>query len=163
MQAQILDLLGRERTDRNMAMILVTHDLGVVAGRANEIAVMYAGRIVEKAPTRTLFHDMKMPYTEALVNSIPRLDYDSHTRLEVIPGRPPNLISPAARLQVRAPLQVRPSQVPRRGAAAVRGVHARGHLYRCWYPVGTVEPTVDGDRRRGSAVPDRPPVPVEVV
>ena len=57
-----------------MAMILVTHDLGVVAGRTDEIAVMYAGTIVEQAPTRTLFRDMKMPYTEALLNSIPKLD-----------------------------------------------------------------------------------------
>src|SRR3546814_5469681 len=63
-QAQILNLLATQQRERHMAMILVTHDLGVVAGRADEIVVMYAGQIVERAPTRVLFRDMKMPYTE---------------------------------------------------------------------------------------------------
>ncbi|HSD12374.1 MAG TPA: ABC transporter ATP-binding protein, partial [Patescibacteria group bacterium] len=63
-QAQILDLLQEQQRERYMAMILVTHDLGVVAGRADEIAVMYAGRVVEKAPTRTLFTTVRHPYTE---------------------------------------------------------------------------------------------------
>src|SRR5205807_8500638 len=71
-QAQILDLLQEQQRERFMAMILVTHDLGVVAGRTDEIAVMYAGKIVEKAPTSVLFSNMKMPYTEALVRSIPK-------------------------------------------------------------------------------------------
>ena len=93
-QAQILDLLADQQRDRFMAMVLVTHDLGVVAGRADEIAVMYAGRIVEKAPTRSLFTRMAMPYTEALLNSIPRLSDPSHTRLDAIGGAPPDLVSP---------------------------------------------------------------------
>jgi oligopeptide/dipeptide ABC transporter ATP-binding protein len=160
-QRQILDLLGRERTDRNMAMMLVTHDLGVVAGRANDIAVMYAGRIVEIAPTRTLFHDMKMPYTEALVRSIPRLDYNSHTRLDVIPGRPPNLISPPPGCKFAPRCKyVRPKCLVEE--PPLFEAPTRGHLYRCWYPVGTVEPTVDGDRNGAAALPDGPPVPVEV-
>ena len=71
-----------------MSMILVTHDLGVVAGRTDEIAVMYAGRIVERAPTRVLFRHMKMPYTEALLQSIPKTEDPSHTRLNAIAGRP---------------------------------------------------------------------------
>ena len=75
-----------------MAMILVTHDLGVVAARTDEIAVMYAGKIVEKAPTATLFSNMKMPYTEALLSSIPSMDNRPHTRLEVIGGSPPDLV-----------------------------------------------------------------------
>jgi peptide/nickel transport system ATP-binding protein len=65
-QAQILDLLAREQRRRHMAMILITHDLGVVAGRTDEVAVMYAGRVVERAPTPALFKKMRMPYTEAL-------------------------------------------------------------------------------------------------
>jgi peptide/nickel transport system ATP-binding protein len=93
-QAQILDLLADQQRDRNMSMMLVTHDLGVVAGRTDDIAVMYAGRIVERAPTRTLFAHMKMPYTEALVQSIPKLENASHTKLEIIGGRPPDLINP---------------------------------------------------------------------
>ena len=93
-QAQILDLLGEQRRDRNMSVILVTHDLGVVAGHTDEIAVMYAGKMVEKAPTRSLFANMKMPYTKALLRSIPKLDEPSHTRLMTIAGRPPDLVNP---------------------------------------------------------------------
>jgi peptide/nickel transport system ATP-binding protein len=70
-QAQILDLLAREQRRRHMAMILITHDLGVVAGRTDEVAVMYAGRVVERAPTPALFKKMRMPYTEALLARLP--------------------------------------------------------------------------------------------
>src|SRR5581483_8738203 len=77
-----------------MAMVLITHDLGVVAGRADEIAVMYAGRVVERAPTTVLFSDMKMPYSEALLASLPKIDEHSPTRLATIPGRPPDLVTP---------------------------------------------------------------------
>jgi peptide/nickel transport system ATP-binding protein len=90
-QAQILDLLQEQQEARRMALILVTHDLGVVAGRTDEVAVMYAGRIVEHAPTARLFAQMRMPYTEALFDSIPKLEEASHTPLRVIAGRPPDL------------------------------------------------------------------------
>ena len=113
-QAQILDLLQTQQRERFMAMVLVTHDLGVVAGRTDDIAVMYAGRIVEKAPTRALFAQTRHPYTEALLKSIPKLAQPSHTRLEAITGRPPDLVEAAGRLQVRAALPVRAGQVPRR-------------------------------------------------
>ena len=93
-QAQILDLLSAQQTERHMAMVLITHDLGVVAGRADDIAVMYAGKIIEKAPTSVLFSSTRHPYTEALLKSIPKLEHTSHTRLDVIPGRPPDLVSP---------------------------------------------------------------------
>ena len=99
-----------------MAMVLVTHDLGVVAGRTDDIAVMYAGQIVEQAPTTTLFSEVRMPYTEALLRSIPRLENPSHTRLEVIGGRPPDLDRPAAGLPVRAPLPLRAGPLPRRSS-----------------------------------------------
>ncbi|HET6873734.1 MAG TPA: ABC transporter ATP-binding protein, partial [Acidimicrobiales bacterium] len=104
-QAQILDLLARQQRERFMAMILVTHDLGVVAGRTDEIAVMYAGKVVEKAPTAVLFRDMKMPYTEALLSSIPRISNVSHTRLTAIAGRPPDLVNPpkGCRFAARCP------------------------------------------------------------
>ena len=69
-QAQILEVIGEQRAERNMSLILVTHDLGVVAGHTDEIAVMYAGRIVEQARTKTLFADMRMPYTKSLMRSI---------------------------------------------------------------------------------------------
>ena len=93
-QAQVLDVLEAQQRERFMALLLVTHDLGVVAGRADEVIVMYAGQVVEKASTATLFSDMKMPYTEALLRSIPKIAQPSHTRLAAIPGRPPDLVDP---------------------------------------------------------------------
>ncbi len=93
-QAQILDLLAREQKRRHMAMIIITHDLGVVAGRTDEVAVMYAGRIVERAPTLKLFAQMRMPYTEALLAAIPKLDSPPHTPLPAIAGRPPDPTRP---------------------------------------------------------------------
>src|SRR5262249_39486686 len=91
-QAQVLDLLEAQQRERFMALVLVTHDLGVVAGRADEVIVMYAGQVVEKAATATLFSAMKMPYPEALLHSIPTIDQPSHARLSAIPGRPPDLV-----------------------------------------------------------------------
>ena len=93
-QAQILDLLAREQRRRHMAMILITHDLGVVAGRTDEVAVMYAGRVVERAPTPALFKKIRMPYTEALLAAIPKLDAPPHTVLPAISGRPPDPTRP---------------------------------------------------------------------
>jgi len=93
-QHQILNLLAQQQEERHMAMILVTHDLGVVAGRADEIIVMYAGKIVEHAPTWSLFDYVRHPYTEALLRCIPRTTQRNHTRLAAIAGRPPDLINP---------------------------------------------------------------------
>jgi peptide/nickel transport system ATP-binding protein len=137
-QAQILDLLQAQQRERFMAMILVTHDLGVVAGRTDEIGVMYAGKIVERAPTRTLFAEMRMPYTEALVRSIPNLADPSHTRLNVIPGRPPDLVDPpkGCNFSPRCPYvqdRCREEEPPLTPGPAV------GHEYACWFPVGTPE------------------------
>ena len=89
-QAQILDLIRSMRDELGMAVILITHDLGVVAGTADDVIVMYAGRVVEQAQTRQLFRDPKHPYTLGLLRSIPRLDRDD-ARLTPIPGRPPDL------------------------------------------------------------------------
>ena len=135
-QAQILNLLQQQQRDRHMAMVLVTHDLGVVAGRTDFIAVMYAGQIVETAPTRTLFANVRMPYTEALLKSIPKLEDPSHTRLQIIGGRPPDLINPpvGCRFAPRCPYAQ-----PKCHTDPPPLVEAEtpGHLYRCWFPVGT--------------------------
>ncbi len=135
-QAQILDLIQDQRTDRNMSVVLVTHDLGVVANHTDDIAVMYAGQIVEVAPTVALFADMKMPYTEALMRSIPKLSSPSHTRLEAIGGRPPDLVNPpkGCRFAPRCPYvqeKCRSEQPP------LTEIGASGHFFRCWYPVGS--------------------------
>lgn len=93
-QAQILDLLRRLQAKIGMSILLITHDLGVVAGTAKRVAVMYAGKIVEQAPTKELFAHPRHPYTLALLHSIPRLDGRAHTRLSSIPGAPPDLVDP---------------------------------------------------------------------
>ncbi|MFB3069835.1 MAG: ABC transporter ATP-binding protein [Gemmatimonadales bacterium] len=93
-QKQILELLDSLRTEMGMAGILVSHDLGVVAGQTDRVAVMYAGRIVETAPTRQLFASPRHPYTEALLAAVPRLEQEPHTRLESIEGGLPDMTKP---------------------------------------------------------------------
>jgi oligopeptide/dipeptide ABC transporter ATP-binding protein len=90
-QAQIIEIINKLKTRLNTAVIMITHDLGVVAGMTENICVMYAGRVVEKASTTDLFNDPKHPYTQGLINSVPRPD-KKNTRLYSIPGSPPNLI-----------------------------------------------------------------------
>ena len=135
-QAQILDLLQQQQRERFMAMVLVTHDLGVVAGRTDDIAVMYAGRIVEKAPTRTLFEETRHPYTEALLKSIPKLAQPSHTRLEAIAGRPPDLVRPpkGCKFAPRCPY-AQPKCLEKEPELA--DPETPGHFFRCFYPTGT--------------------------
>jgi oligopeptide/dipeptide ABC transporter ATP-binding protein len=137
-QAQILALIGEERRQRNMGVVLVTHDLGVVAGHTDRVVVMYAGRVVERAPTATLFADVRMPYTEALLDSIPPLAAPPHTRLRAIPGRAPDLVDPPG----GCPFAPRcPYARERCHAEAPSLVDADGpeHQYACWYPVGSPE------------------------
>ena len=93
-QKHILDLLDDLRVARGMSMILVTHDLGVVKGRTDEVMVMYAGRTMEEAPTEEVFSRQGHPYTEALIETIPKINSTSHTRLVPIPGQPPVTTSP---------------------------------------------------------------------
>jgi oligopeptide/dipeptide ABC transporter ATP-binding protein len=133
-QAQILQLLSDLRRDMKMSMVLITHDLGVVANHTDYVAVMYAGEVVEQAPTAELFANMKMPYTKALLDSIPNIEMKSGARLKVIEGRLPN-----------------PVDRPKGCGFVTRCTYAQqkchdehpplidsgnGHLYRCWYPLG---------------------------
>jgi len=90
-QAQILELLQRLRDERGMAVILITHDLGVVAGACGRVIVMYAGRAVEEAAADDLFGGARHPYTRGLLGSLPRLDEDEGAKLSPIPGLPPDL------------------------------------------------------------------------
>jgi peptide/nickel transport system ATP-binding protein len=92
-QAQILELLARLQAERGMAIVIITHDLGIVAELADEVAVMYAGRIVEQAPTQALFAAPEHPYTWGLLGSIPRLDRPREDELVAVAGRPPSLIN----------------------------------------------------------------------
>jgi oligopeptide/dipeptide ABC transporter ATP-binding protein len=134
-QAQILELLARLQTEFHMAILLITHDLGVVAEVADRVAVMYAGQIVETATTRDLFAAPRHPYTRGLLRSIPHLD-GKQRRLEVIPGRVPEAtaLPPGCRFHPRCSLAE-----PACEAAGQRleecGV---GHEVRCrrWAVVG---------------------------
>jgi peptide/nickel transport system ATP-binding protein len=132
-QAQILELLARERRARSMAMVLITHDLAVVAGRTDEVAVMYAGRIVENAPTRTLFKYMRSPYTRALMAAIPKLNAPPHTRLAAIAGTPPDPM----RLGPGCPFEPRCGYARERcrGEAPTLAGTAEEHQYACWFPL----------------------------
>jgi oligopeptide/dipeptide ABC transporter ATP-binding protein len=157
-QAQILDLIDGLRRDFEMAVILITHDLGVIAARANRVMVMYAGKIAEGAGTEELFGSMRHPYTEALFRSIPRFDQDRTQALFSIPGVPPDLMTPppgcrfAPRCRNAQPrcTQEEPLLAPEtRGGVARPGagtehtetptlphaIRAGEHVYACFYPV----------------------------
>ena len=132
-QAQILALLDDLKSRLGMAMLLITHDMGVIAGHADRTEVMYAGRLVETTDTHTLFEHMHHPYTQALLASIPRLSQDSRQRLLNIPGLPPDLTRPpegcryAARCS-RATDKCRANEPPLTGETAA-------HRFACWHPV----------------------------
>jgi oligopeptide/dipeptide ABC transporter ATP-binding protein len=95
-QAGVLDLLEELRESHDMAMIIITHDMGVVAEAADDVAVMYAGQVVEEASVEDLFDNPEHPYTEALLGALPQLEGEGirQGRLTAIPGRPPNLVDP---------------------------------------------------------------------
>ncbi|HEU5278219.1 MAG TPA: ABC transporter ATP-binding protein [Gaiellaceae bacterium] len=133
-QAQIIELIDRLKDEFNSAVILITHDLGVVAEIADEIVVMYAGRIVERAMKRELFYDPQHPYTWGLLGSIPRLDRPKQERLHSIKGTPPSLIRmpPGCKFRPRCPHAFEKcTQEP----SLENRVEDPKHLDRCWLSV----------------------------
>ncbi|MGY4568871.1 ABC transporter ATP-binding protein [Bradyrhizobium sp. USDA 3256] len=133
-QAQILDLLAREQQRRHMAMIIITHDLGVVAGRTDEVAVMYAGRVVERAPTPALFKQMRMPYTEALLAALPKLDVAPHTPLPAISGRPPDPTRPLKGCSFSPRCRYSAERCGTEKPQLSRA-ETPEHLYACFHPI----------------------------
>jgi peptide/nickel transport system ATP-binding protein len=132
-QAQILALL-RDLKDRlGMAMLLITHDMGVIAGHADRVNVMYAGRVVETADVRELFAAMHHPYTQALLASIPQLDQDASKALHAIPGLPPDLSHPPHGCRFAA----RCSRATDKCRAEEPSLSGKtfDHRYSCWHPV----------------------------
>ncbi len=130
-QAQIVELIGRLKDEFNSAVIFITHDLGVIAEIADEIIVMYAGRVVEQGSKRDVFYDPQMPYTWGLLGSIPRLDRPRVERLHTIEGMPPSLINPpeGCKFRPRCPHAFdKCTQEP----ALENRVETPGHLDRCW-------------------------------
>ena len=133
-QAQILTLLDRLKEQLGMAILLITHDMGVIAGHADRVEVMYAGRLVETANTGTLFSHMHHPYTQALLGSIPRLNQDSSQRLLNIPGIPPDLANPppGCRFAARCSQATEKCQADTEPPLASYGLD---HFFACWHPV----------------------------
>jgi peptide/nickel transport system ATP-binding protein len=140
-QKQILELIDDLRKRLGMAVILVTHDLGVIAGRADRAAVMYAGRVVETTSTLRLFGNPRHPYTEALFGALPEKAADSSERLYSIPGLPPDLSSPPPGCKF-APRCRYVQDSCRQAEPALEG-DSWDHVYRCFFPVGRTE---DGAR-----------------
>jgi len=133
-QAQILNLLDGLKERLHMSVVLITHDLGVVATRTSRIVVMYAGRVVETGTTRDIFHHHRMPYTRALLESSPKVASPSHTRLTAIPGRPPNLLrlSPGCAF---APRCAYASDLCHRERPELQPGAEPGHSFACWNPL----------------------------
>ena len=133
-QAQILNLLDTLKQQFSMSVILITHDLGVVATRATRIIVMYAGQIAEMGDTRDVFYHHRMPYTRALLESSPKVSNASHTRLAVIAGRPPNLstMPPGCAFAPRCAYATEQCHVER---PTLREAAQPGHRFACWNPL----------------------------
>jgi len=151
-QARIMRLLTELQEQLGMAILMISHDLGLAACYADEVVVMYAGRTVERAPVRELFRNVRMPYTSALLGAVPRLDRAAHTPLPVVQGRPPDLSADLA----GCPFAPR---CPRAGEKCAErqppfAEHKPGHWYACWYPLpdGADRPDTPG----GSGSPDGP-------
>jgi len=131
-QAQILGLLRSLNREKNTAVVLITHDLGVVAEIADTVVVMYAGQIVEEAPLEELFYQPRHPYTWGLLGSIPRPDEPRPERLTQIPGHPPSLLDPptGCRFAARCAYVFDDCAQP----PPLRSRSDGGHLDRCWLP-----------------------------
>ncbi|MGL5857174.1 MAG: ABC transporter ATP-binding protein [Angustibacter sp.] len=137
-QAQIIELLRSLQQEFGTAIVLITHDLGVVADIADDVAVMYGGRVVERAPVREVFYRPQMPYTWGLLSSLPRLDETGDSRLKPIPGQPPSLINLPVGCVFRPRCQYHQHVSEDRcdtERPALDEVHER-HFIRCHLPAG---------------------------
>lgn len=138
-QAEILDLLCKLQRRRRMTMMLITHDLGVAAHFADEMAVMYAGQIVERGAVRAVMRQPRMPYTAALLRAVPLLRAAPHAELAALPGRPPWMTAPMPGCRFAARCAHRRDDCER-GVPALAPVPARepdcaAQLCRCWHPL----------------------------
>lgn len=136
-QKEVLDLLQTIQAERQMSMILVSHNLGVVAGRTDEILVLYGGNVVEYGPTSEVFRNPRHRYTEALLSAMPAMDQPAHARLRTIPGQPPNLANrpSGCPFAPRCPsAQAKCTEVM---PAMSTGVDPR-HRFACHFPLGEI-------------------------
>lgn len=146
-QSQILDIIKELQRTHETTVIMITHDLGVVANIAQEIAVMYSGMIVEKGNSRDIFYHSRHPYTWALIESVPRLDLDNKQVLASIPGMPPDLLNPPVgcpfSTRCKYCMQICKEKMPERTD------FGNGHFASCWlyHPMAPKVdmPYVEGD------------------
>lgn len=141
-QAQIMELLLELQQRLGMAVIMITHDLGLAASYAQEVIVMYGGRAVEHASASTLFARVRMPYTRALLEALPLLDSEPHTLLPVIPGQPPDLGEEPTGCLFRPRCASASDEC---ATAPPFAEHEPGHRWACWHPAG--QPSEDGVSR----------------
>ena len=139
-QAQILDLLRRLQDAHAMALLLITHNLGVVAEMCDDVAVMYAGRIVERGPVAAVLGTPRMRYTQALLQSVPRMDLPPHARLPVIDGQPPDLVAPPPGCGFAPRCAHRSNQCS--AARPALSAPADGQAWACWHPAPAVPSTL---------------------
>ncbi len=139
-QAQILELLDDLRERLGMAVVLITHDMGVIAGRTDRVVVMYAGQVVESTTTTDLFLRMRHPYSRALLASIPRLDSDPRQQLPSIPGLPPDLAEPLTGCRFAPRCTHATAECHERDPALTDA--GGGHLYACFHPVDGPPPLI---------------------
>jgi peptide/nickel transport system ATP-binding protein len=160
-QKQILELIDSLRLRLGMAVIMVTHDLGVIAGRADRVAVMYAGKVVETTETSALYANPRHPYTEALFHALPEKSAETRERLYSIPGAPPDLVNPPQGCRF-AP-RCRYANDKCRSEDPMLAGETTAHVYRCFYPVGAAEKTVAGQLTVVEPVAEPEPVVTEEI
>lgn len=133
-QAQIMDLLVELQEQTGTALLMISHDLGLAASYAEDVVVMYAGKIVERASAKDLFASVRMPYTQALLEAIPRIELEPHVLLPVVGGRPPDM----SVIQVGCPFAPRCPDVQQdcREQAPPLREHEAGRWWACWHPCG---------------------------
>ena len=141
-QKQILELIDSLRQRLGMSVILVTHDLGVIAGRADRVNVMYAGRVVETTETGVLYDNPRHPYTEALFHALPEKSAETRERLYSIPGTPPDLVHPPKGCRFAARCRYAADRC--RAEDPVLAGETTAHTYACFFPVGAQEKSVAG-------------------
>ena len=160
-QKQILELIDDLRRRLGLAVILVTHDLGVIAGRADRVVVMYAGKVMETTTTARLFANPRHPYTEALFGALPEKAADQTERLYSIPGMPPDLTSPPTGCRFAA--RCRYVQDRCRQADPPLEGDSWEHVFRCYFPVGRAEKDADAARLDVTEVAHERRAPADVM
>lgn len=158
-QGQILDLLASLQANGQMALVLISHDLGVVANRTDRVIVMYGGKVVESGPTSEVFRSPRHPYTVALLDAIPRRSQPVHSRLAVIPGAPVTAVDPGpgCRFATRC-ARAQPRCIAEDPVLGGEGASFEHHEFACFFPVGSAagDRPREANRVRGETVAEKP-------